>query len=247
MNDDISKAGLPVSHDEKSNIETMEQGNTPAAFPGAGAASWSPEHRARVEKSMKRKLDLRCSLFVVIYIMNYLDRNNIAAAKLKGLTEDLGIEGDEAKYQTCLSILYVGYILMQVPSNMLINTISRPSLYIAAVMLIWGMVSTLSGVTHNFAGMVATRFFLGFVEAAFLPGALMVSLSTTFLNRLAILTTIPTDPLKVVHPSGAYQKKRHPLLRQPHLQRLLCLGRRRSSEQHGGGSWTLCLEVVVLD
>jgi len=74
MTNDISKAGLPVTHDEKSNIETMEQGNTPAAFPGAGAASWDPEHRARVEKSMKRKLDLRCSLFVVIYIMNYLDR-----------------------------------------------------------------------------------------------------------------------------------------------------------------------------
>jgi hypothetical protein len=74
MNNDISKVGLPVTHDEKSNIETMEQGNMPAAFPGAGAASWDPEHRARVEKSMKRKLDLRCSLFVVIYIMNYLDR-----------------------------------------------------------------------------------------------------------------------------------------------------------------------------
>jgi hypothetical protein len=39
MNNDISKTGLPVTHDEKSNIETMEQGNKPAAFPGAGAAS----------------------------------------------------------------------------------------------------------------------------------------------------------------------------------------------------------------
>jgi MFS family permease len=106
--------------------------------------------------------------------MNYLDRNNIAAAKLKGLTEDLGIENDEAKYQTCLSILYVGYILMQVPSNMIINKISRPSLYISVIMLIWGMISTCSGVTTNFSGMVATRFFLGFVEAAFLPGALLI-------------------------------------------------------------------------
>lgn len=111
---------------------------------------------------------------VVIYIMNYLDRNNMGAAKLKGLERDLGIAGDESKFQTCLSILYVGYILMQVPSNMLINTISRPSLYISVIMLMWGMVSTLSGITHNFSGMVATRFFLGFVEAAFLPGALMI-------------------------------------------------------------------------
>jgi MFS family permease len=82
---------------------------------------------------------------------------------------------------------------------MFINTISRPSLYISVIMLLWGMVSTLSGVTHNFAGMVATRFFLGFVEAAFLPGALMVSLSTCSFNRLAILTMLPSDPLQMVH------------------------------------------------
>ena len=63
---------------------------------------------------------------------------------------------------------------MQVPSNMLINKISRPSLYIAAAMLLWGLISTLSGNVHNFAGMVAVRFFLGFVEAAFLPGALLI-------------------------------------------------------------------------
>jgi MFS family permease len=63
---------------------------------------------------------------------------------------------------------------MQIPSNMIINRIPRPSLYISVVMLIWGMISTLSGNTQNFAGMVAVRFFIGFVEAAFLPGALLI-------------------------------------------------------------------------
>lgn len=63
---------------------------------------------------------------------------------------------------------------MQVPSNMIINRIPRPSIYISVVMLLWGMISTLSGNTHNFAGMVAVRFFIGFVEAAFLPGALLI-------------------------------------------------------------------------
>lgn len=57
---------------------------------------------------------------------------------------------------------------------MVINRIPRPSVYIAIVMLLWGMISTLSGNTHNFAGMVAVRFFIGFVEAAFLPGALLI-------------------------------------------------------------------------
>jgi MFS family permease len=63
---------------------------------------------------------------------------------------------------------------MQIPSNMVINRIPRPSIYISVVMLIWGMISTLSGNTSNFAGMVAVRFFIGFVEAAFLPGALLI-------------------------------------------------------------------------
>ena len=63
---------------------------------------------------------------------------------------------------------------MQVPSNILMNRIQRPSLYIGLVMLLWGMVSTLSGIVTGFSGTVATRFFLGFVEAAFLPGALLI-------------------------------------------------------------------------
>jgi len=70
--------------------------------------------------------------------------------------------------------VYVGYILMQVPSNMIINRISRPSIYIGLAMLLWGMISTLSGVVTNFGGMVAVRFCIGFVEAAFLPGALLI-------------------------------------------------------------------------
>jgi MFS family permease len=150
----------------KTSVESQSRGAMAAAL------AMDSQHRAAVEKRMKRKLDTRCALFVLIYIMNYLDRNNMAAARLKGLQEDLNLSYNQ--YATCLSILYVGYILMQVPSNMFINRIQRPSLYIAAAMLLWGLISTLSGSVHNFAGMVCIRFFLGFVEAAFLPGALLI-------------------------------------------------------------------------
>ncbi|EHK20159.1 uncharacterized protein TRIVIDRAFT_58613 [Trichoderma virens Gv29-8] len=131
-----------------------------------------PVRRAQVEKSLKRKLDARCSLFILIYIMNYLDRNNIGAARLKGLQKDLGL--NDTQYATCLSILYVGYILMQVPSNMFINRITRPSLYISCAMIVWGLISTLSGLARDFKDLVVIRFFLGFIEAAFLPGALLI-------------------------------------------------------------------------
>lgn len=160
----IIKTNLPYQQSgDSQHSENIQQG--PCVFA-------DPDHRAKVEKSMKRKLDRRCALFVLRYIMNYLDRNNIAAARLKGLQHDLNL--DNAQYATCLSILYVGYILMQVPSNILINRIQRPSIYITCAMVLWGALSVLSGITKDFGGMVATRFFLGFVEAAFLPGALLI-------------------------------------------------------------------------
>jgi hypothetical protein len=56
------------SIDEKSSQPTH------AHHVGSLAAQMSPERRAQVEKKLKRKLDARCSYFVLIYIMNYLDR-----------------------------------------------------------------------------------------------------------------------------------------------------------------------------
>ncbi|KAF4772090.1 hypothetical protein HAV15_005042 [Penicillium sp. str.  len=171
MADDISRENRDrIELDaEKERIENVEHIASPKQD---GTPQMDPARRIVVEKKLKRKLDARCSLFVAIYIMNYLDRNNMAAARLKGLEKDLGLSSTE--YSTCLSILYVGYIIMQVPSNMFINRISRPSLYIAVAMLLWGVISTLSGNTKNFGDMVAVRFLLGFVEAAFLPGALLI-------------------------------------------------------------------------
>ena len=73
----------------------------------------SPEERAVAEKKLVRRIDLRLiPTIIVMYILNYLDRNNIAAARLGGLEEDLNLVGNQ--YQTSVSILFVGYVLMQV-------------------------------------------------------------------------------------------------------------------------------------
>lgn len=56
----------------------------------------SPGERAVMENKLKRKIDFRLMpMIIIMYIMNYLDRNNIAAAKLAGLPEDLGLKGAE--------------------------------------------------------------------------------------------------------------------------------------------------------
>lgn len=50
----------------------------------------TPEHRLIVETRLKRKIDLRLlPMIILMYIMNYLDRNNIAAARLAGLEDEL--------------------------------------------------------------------------------------------------------------------------------------------------------------
>ncbi|EJD01117.1 MFS general substrate transporter [Fomitiporia mediterranea MF3/22] len=130
------------------------------------------EERQRLERKLLWKLDCRMSILIIIYILNYIDRNNAAAARLRGFEADLHLKGQE--FNTLLSILSVGYILMQIPSNMFLNHIGRPSLYLPVCMTIWGMISVLTGITKGFIGALLTRFFIGFVEAAFFPGALFI-------------------------------------------------------------------------
>lgn len=112
------------------------------------------DERKRMERTLVRKIDFRLLPPVIImYIMvccrpfkdtcilannfqNYLDRNNIATARLSGkvgLQEDLNMT--DSQYETCVSILFVGYILMQIPSNLFLNKVGKPALYLPAVMV----------------------------------------------------------------------------------------------------------------
>ncbi|KAH8432305.1 uncharacterized protein LDX57_009944 [Aspergillus melleus] len=126
----------------------------------------SPEERRRAEKKLVRKVDLRLMIVTfVMYVMNYLDRNNFAAARLAGLEKDLNLKGNQ--FQVTVSILFIGCLLMQVPSNMILNKVGRPSIYLPCCMVVWGTISTATAATHNYAGLLSCRFFLGFVEAAY--------------------------------------------------------------------------------
>ncbi|KAK5057806.1 hypothetical protein LTR84_011807 [Exophiala bonariae] len=122
-----------------------------------------------------RKATFKLDCFIlpsitIMYIMNYLDRQNIASAKLADISVDLNLSA--VQYQTSVSILFAGYILMQVPSNIILGKIRYPAIYICSAMALWGLISGLMAVIHNFGGLLACRFFLGFVEAVFFPGAL---------------------------------------------------------------------------
>ncbi|KAI5212293.1 major facilitator superfamily transporter [Aureobasidium subglaciale] len=120
-----------------------------------------------------------------MYWLNYLDRNAIALARINTLEEDLNLT--PTQYLTCVSILFVGYLLGQIPSNMLLTRL-KPSYYMGCCMALWAIVSGLTAVCHDFVGLLLVRFFLGVTEAPYYPGA--VYILTIFYTRKEIATRI---------------------------------------------------------
>ncbi|KAG8221319.1 major facilitator superfamily domain-containing protein [Butyriboletus roseoflavus] len=147
------------------------------------------EKRQIAERRLVRKLDFRLlPTVVVIYLMNYIDRVAITAARLKGLQTDLGLS--DIQYDTVVAILYASYCPAQIPSNIALNYISRPTLYIGTCVVLWGLTSALTGVTHNLAGIMACRVFIGLPESAFYPG-IMYLLSRWYTRKeLALRSAI---------------------------------------------------------
>ncbi|KAI9684621.1 MAG: hypothetical protein M1820_010881 [Bogoriella megaspora] len=123
------------------------------------------------EKALVRRLDFRIfPVLMILCILNFIDRNNFANARLKGLEKDLHLS--DVQYQTCISILLVGYVLFELPSNLILNYISQPSLYLRGCVAVWGVISACTGATNNAPGAIMCRFFLGCIESSFFPGTL---------------------------------------------------------------------------
>ena len=60
------------------------------------------------------------------------------------------------------------------PSNALLLKFKRPSHYLGSLIVLWGIVMTVTGVVQNFGGLVACRWFLGVFESGFFPGAVFI-------------------------------------------------------------------------
>ncbi|KIV86994.1 hypothetical protein PV11_02567 [Exophiala sideris] len=119
------------------------------------------------EKVLVRRLDWNIlPLVMAIYLVSFLDRVNIGNGRLFGLEKDLGLHGNQ--YQTCVSLLFVTYLLFEIPSNLLLKKI-QPQRYLSLACISWGIVATLTGLTQNFGGLVACRLILGTLESGIFP------------------------------------------------------------------------------
>ncbi|KAL5478550.1 hypothetical protein ACEPAI_2734 [Sanghuangporus weigelae] len=118
--------------------------------------------RSKVERRVLRELDMRfLPTIFLIYLVNCIDSKAIPAARLKGLEQDLGLS--DVQYDTTVAILYASYCIAQIPSNMILNQMTRPLLYIGLCVTLWGLVSGM-GITRDSSGILACRVSLGIPE-----------------------------------------------------------------------------------
>ena len=125
--------------------------------------SADPQVVARAVSKVKRHV---LPLFVVMFIVNYIDRVNIGFVR-SHLETDLGIGA--AAYGLGAGLFFIGYALFEVPSNMLLQRYGA-KVWLTRIMFTWGIVATAMAFVPNETWFYILRFLLGVAEAGFFPG-----------------------------------------------------------------------------
>ena len=109
-------------------------------------------------------------LLFVLYLLAYIDRQNVSYAKLEMVG---ALNLSEAAYGLGASLFFLGYFLFEAPSNMILARVGA-RLWFARILATWGLVTVALGFTHDVTMFYALRFLLGVAEAGFFPGVLFV-------------------------------------------------------------------------
>ena len=157
--------------------------STADTVPGAHAQPVSTTSARDLEaNAVYRKVLWRIMPFLMLcYIVAFIDRANIGFAKLHFIT-DLGF--NDAIYGIGAGIFYVGYILFEVPSNMVLhkNGVRQTLL---RIMVLWGVFSAGMAFMQTATHFYVMRFLLGAAEAGMFPGMLLYLTYWVPLNRRA--------------------------------------------------------------
>ncbi|HEY1608311.1 MAG TPA: MFS transporter [Paraburkholderia sp.] len=151
-----------------------QEGVAGLSSPG-DAVSHAP---AEIERLFGRIAKRIIPFLFLCYVLNYMDRVNISFAHLQFKTH-LGLT--EAAYGLGVGVFYIGYVLFEVPSNLLLRRIGARRT-IARIMVLWGIVSISMMFVRNPTQFYIARIALGVAEAGFFPG-IIYYLTTWFPNR----------------------------------------------------------------
>jgi sugar phosphate permease len=113
------------------------------------------------------RVSLRLLPFLfVLYLFNFLDRTNVSIAALQ-MNRDLRFSA--AAFGLGAGILFVGYALFEVPSNLLLARVGA-RWWIARIMCTWGVIAVAMALVRTPMQFYVLRFLLGVAEAGFFPG-----------------------------------------------------------------------------
>jgi len=123
-----------------------------------------------IEARTIRKVRVRIIPFVfILFVVAVLDRNNIGFAALT-MNKELGITSQQ--YGFIAGVFFFGYFIFEIPSNLLLHRIGA-RVWIARILVTWGIVTIVSGFARTAHQLYAARFLLGFAEAGYFPGILL--------------------------------------------------------------------------
>src|SRR5258708_6942037 len=132
--------------------------------PRAGVVA-SPLDPAR-RQARRRPLPL-C---FISYVIAYVDRSNVAIAKLT-MTRDLpGF--DNAVIGFGAGVFFIGYFLLEIPGTLIVEKWSARK-WIARIMITWGIVAALTALVKTPFQVYAVPCLLGLAEAGFYPGVIV--------------------------------------------------------------------------
>jgi MFS transporter, ACS family, phthalate transporter len=136
----------------------------------SGTSVPTTTHVPARNEAIYRKVTWRLMSFLfVCWVLNYLDRVNISFAQLQ-LKQDLHMS--DAAYGLGVSLFFIGYILLEVPSTLLLKRIGARKT-VTRIMLIWGAVSTSMAFMTSPTEFYIARILLGAAEAGFWPGIIL--------------------------------------------------------------------------
>ena len=117
-----------------------------------------------------RKVAVRLiPLLFLCYIAAYLDRVNVAFAKLQ-MQQALGLS--ESVYGVGAGIFFIGYFIFEIPSNVMLHKVGAGR-WIARIMVTWAILSAAMMFVSSATSFYIVRFLLGVAEAGFFPGIIL--------------------------------------------------------------------------
>jgi ACS family tartrate transporter-like MFS transporter len=117
-----------------------------------------------------QKIQIRILPYLfLLYVISYLDRINIGFAALT-MNKELAITSQQ--FGLLVGIFFFGYFLFEIPSNLMLHKIGA-RVWIARILISWGIVALLSGFSRNVSQLYVARFLLGLAEAGYFPGIVL--------------------------------------------------------------------------